>query len=517
MTLFLGRNFSPKVSSCAVRSSIAVVPPLFVHRNVRDEPGMIRLVHSRKPPELALRHTLRFHLCIARPFTSTYDHAGTIKRQLRLMLPGLQIHVDGEPLDAGDDARSLAAESAVGLSQCVLLLLSRGCFFTGAIQRAVRASLDTQTPRLLVSEDDLRHGCAQLDSLLGEASTVGLLSAVFGQRHERVDEIIAWHAAQFDHQLESLRQIAIGLLTAMPNASSLAPIPLAPLDGPSPPSRPDVYVAGAILQKQLCLPKLVVLYVSRMNAGAEAVAREMQALGIEGGQILVTTVPPRRIEAATTTHSVYRQTEIDVSWASIPVDRSHGSRASESTASEANSPPEFIGRRARRDHAPSLERQTSGLDVAAVAALPASHMVLYLNDQTFSTADGPRLADEVRGALEARLPIVVLHEKDQSGARGGADLAQLVRSMPQDLACDPILLDRRVTLCAGRHRPISLTLAAIRLGAIDSKRLRKRLRQHGGLGLGARETWAAFCTAFPVSSLHLTETRLPLAPSTATH
>ena len=60
-----------------------------------------------------------------------------------------------------------------------------------------------------------------------------------------------------------------------------------------------------------------------------------------------------------------------------------------------------------------------------------THFLLYLNENTFVGDDGAQLADEVRAALAAGLPVIMSHENDP--AKGGCVFDRFFTTTPQDL------------------------------------------------------------------------------------
>ena len=72
------------------------------------------------------------------------------------------------------------------------------------------------------------------------------------------------------------------------------------------------------------------------------------------------------------------------------------------------------------------------------AATEVSHMLLYLNNNTFVGPAGEALADEVRAALKVDMPLLMLHENDE--ANGGCPFARFFETTPQAryTYCGPI-------------------------------------------------------------------------------
>ena len=102
------------------------------------------------------------------------------------------------------------------------------------------------------------------------------------------------------------------------------------------------------------------------------------------------------------------------------------------------------------------------LEPTAVAA--ATHMVLYLNEQTFAGEKGAILAHEVREARRVGLPVEMLHECDP--ARGGCEFAKFFKTTPEDLLADGLYSKIANALHPGPHRDVSFALCAKSLGAV---------------------------------------------------
>ena len=95
-------------------------------------------------------------------------------------------------------------------------------------------------------------------------------------------------------------------------------------------------------------------------------------------------------------------------------------------------------------------------------AATATHMLLYLSKETFVGAAGDRLADEVRAARAAKLPVLLLHEKNS------CEFGRFFQTTPQDLIADGVYkmvalemlpaphdAERRAPRAGGGRRPCS--------------------------------------------------------------
>ncbi|EOD17232.1 hypothetical protein EMIHUDRAFT_445249 [Emiliania huxleyi CCMP1516] len=125
----------------------------------------------------------------------------------------------------------------------------------------------------------------------------------------------------------------------------------------------------------------------------------------------------------------------------------------------------------------------AGLTVStAEAPGPATHMLLYLNEDSFSDE---RLAEQVKQARKDKLKIVMAHENDPD--RGGCLFSKFFEVTPQELIADGLYKDLARSCFPGRHHPVSLALLAKDLGATPARsrsvasvsRLSASIAEHG--------------------------------------
>ena len=90
-------------------------------------------------------------------------------------------------------------------------------------------------------------------------------------------------------------------------------------------------------------------------------------------------------------------------------------------------------------------------------------MLLYLNRSTWAGDGAEALAEQVRAARRARLPIVMAHEND--AVRGGCVFGRFFEVTPRDLIADGLYNDLAVGCHADPHRQVSIALLAQALGA----------------------------------------------------
>jgi hypothetical protein len=167
-----------------------------------------------------------------------------------------------------------------------------------------------------------------------------------------------------------------------------------------------IFVPGELLREQLGFNKPVTIVASKHNPGAIGLATELK----------------QQYEAISITESTLSEFQ------------DSASTASTSTAS-------------------------SGCDV---------HFLLYLNVDTFLDAAGAQLAEELRKARSAMVPIVMCHENDPE--RGGCEFGRFFGTTPQDLIDNGLYRALAFAAYPGmEHRAASLALLAKALGAKSQK------------------------------------------------
>ena len=164
----------------------------------------------------------------------------------------------------------------------------------------------------------------------------------------------------------------------------------------------DIFVPGELLRQPLGFVKPVVLYASLNSPGARELAAELDK---KYSGISVTEEPP----------------------ASLCGDVEKGSSSASGGTAEV------------------------------------THFLLYLNVNTYLEAAGERLAEELRKARVAQLPIVMAHENDP--ALGGCEFGRFFSTTPADLIGDGLYTALALACYPGEHRAASMALLAKCLGA----------------------------------------------------
>jgi len=110
----------------------------------------------------------------------------------------------------------------------------------------------------------------------------------------------------------------------------------------------------------------------------------------------------------------------------------------------------------------SAARTSTGGD-AEVANISATHMLLYLNTDTFLGVDGQTLANDVRLAWAAGVEVVLVHENDEHLC--GCPFSRFFETTPQELVQDGLYKRLAVPFQPSPYREISQALLALALGA----------------------------------------------------
>ena len=239
---------------------------LFFVAEVRSAREILLLRPTGQPPSLALAKGKLWHLFLSHNWANQ-DAVATIKRQLQLLLPGVQIFLDVDDLESVD-----ALEAYVEASQAMLVLLGSTQYF-GSVncQREAAAARALALPLVLVHDSDAARNGAPLDNLLRSARSHRLSRANSAFLFGAHDGVIPWHRLS-SFQLVALAAIAERMLLASPAYADDQAVPL--------------YVPGALAWAQLTFVQPVAVYAH--NSQAADAARELSAFASE---VSVTSSP----------------------------------------------------------------------------------------------------------------------------------------------------------------------------------------------------------------------------------
>jgi len=214
----------------------------------------MRMRSSGQPPELTMKEAMRYHLFLSHVWSSGQDQVAVIKRKLQLTLPGCEIFLDVDDLE---DIGNL--EDYVEASQCILIFLSKGYFYSANCLRELDFALAARKPLCLVHEKDPRKGGVSLDILSDDCSQEGRDPGALFRAGLMVT---TWHRIAVFQQL-SLKLIAQKMLHSSPMYMDL-------------PEPPDIYFTHQLTNQTLRLRNKVVLYASMANQGAAEAAQELR-------------------------------------------------------------------------------------------------------------------------------------------------------------------------------------------------------------------------------------------------
>ena len=244
-----------------------------------------------------------------------------------------------------------ALETYVDQTAVVMIFVSRGYFKSKNCLREVRCTVEKQKRITLVHDSAVYLSTFMpLETIKADECPDDLRGPVFDGR-----TVIEWHRIK-DFQLVSLKLLAEQLLLGCPDQ---APGPIA------------LYIPKEVSRQKLVLRKRLVLYASKNNPGARAVAEDLAR--VMGGAVQVTGDPA------------------------------------------AIKPPAAAARQSRLTVTKNGRLSLSG------ARRRTKYFLLYLNDKTYLGAAGQQLMEELRAALAAGsdVQIVMVHENDME--RGGCN------------------------------------------------------------------------------------------------
>ena len=324
----------------------------------------------------------------------------------------------------------------------------------------MRTTLDQQKHIVLVNEADPAKGGQTVAQARAECP-VDIRSSIFEGR-----DAITWLRIA-DFQLLSLKLICHEILCAVPLYSGLESTGrhLGPGGSNAPLCRSTtgtsvlqrgLYVPGELLLRNLSCEyhEPVSLFCSPNNPGAVAVGEELAAQ--VGGIVPQETWSGDLIIGVPISRRPLRPAAAAAAAATAA--------AAAAAAAAGQSKSKFSIRRPR--HIKSRVPSKPGQEVYQNAdGNGATHMLLYLDCHTWLDAAGDALAKEVAAARARKLPIIMVHEQDES--RGACEFAQLFETTPQALIDDGLYAHIAIALYAPPHRAVGFAMAGLALGAKD--------------------------------------------------
>jgi len=408
---------------------------------------VLRLSSTGQVPEIGLKRGMQFHLFLSHIWSSGQDQASVIKRRVQLLVPGATIFLDVDDLEGIGEL-----EKHVSASQCVLLFLSRGYFFSPNCLREINSALSGKKPLVLVHESDVNKGGASLDTLRSDCESRDV-TEVFNSG----GEIIPWHRAA-DFQLLTLKLIVARMLHCMPAyVRSSAP--------------PKVYIPGEIGLQAFKFAQSVVLYVSDFNPGAKEMITQFAAGYVNDENLKIIHVPPAQLQPGVRKPSrLRRRMSIQAKRAVSGLLREGRSslRANRNSVVQSNRDSTAGEQLSARDNRLSVTGDPTSGPTDDPTGKQLTHMLLYLNSTTFEGQAGAHLAGEVRRARGTGIAILLVHECDSE--RGGCQFSKFFETTPPELIADGLYSKKIAVAChPAQHRAISLGLMAKELGAVPKK------------------------------------------------
>ena len=245
----------------------------------------IRLKSTRQEPFLELPPGCIFHGFISHTWATGQDQTHTIVRQLQLLVPEMKIWLD---VDFLDDVGRL--EEAVATAANFIIFLSKGYFESQNCRRELYAALAADRPMIAVQEADKNKGGADIGELKEECrknctsedavarafptfpGPNEVLKQVFGVEEHQMP--IVWVRVH-DFQMASLKEVVLRLLKHSSYYKS---------DGHAKELASGLIVPGEI--DTLGFKSPVTLLVCSANEGAWRIAKELQAVSMEGRQAI---------------------------------------------------------------------------------------------------------------------------------------------------------------------------------------------------------------------------------------
>jgi len=304
-----------------------------------------------------------------------------------------------------DDLESIAdLETYVHESSVVLMFLSQGYFSSRNCMREVMAVLKLKKPYLFVQEPDPSKGGAPLEVLCDELPREDYRKKLFDGRR-----ITPWYR-MMEFQLISLTQICEDFLQHTPKYKGHGVQPL--------------YIPGSLPEQALMFPRPVRVGVSDKNPGAMEAIEDVQGSFpdvIAFSLSFLSLAPPG-------------------------LRRRSSMRFGDAT---------FMSRR-------SGCTRTSGVELTSAPS--PTHLLLYLNQNTFRGEHADQFAEGVRVARAAGLTIAMIHELDPQ--RGGCPFDSIIRSSPDDLVDSGLYRELAIPFPASdRHRKLAHMFFAKQIGA----------------------------------------------------
>ena len=322
-------------------------------------------------------------------------------------------------------------ERYIDESQAIIIFLSKGYFHSEMCLRELDHALATDKPLIIVHDPDVSHGGATLESVKSECVSKGRMELFEIPEME----IITWHRIS-DYQLGSMKDICAAMLHVMPVYEKD--------DNP-----PELYIPGDLSTSAFTFEQQVKVHISPHNPGASALAEELQ----------------EHCEQRNAKTKKSKTLEIEEG---ARVERINGVSSPPPSPPDIEVPDDTVQKSSPQGFSlgalKGWETMTDLTQNVTVHHVSATHFILLLNKKTFVGDEGQLLAIEVRRALDAWLPIVLVHEEDPE--RDGCPFDHLYHSTPEYLINRGLYKKAAITCQPEPLRSVSLALIAKAMGAV---------------------------------------------------
>ena len=478
----------------------------------------LRLVSTGNRPELTLAKGHKWHLFLSHIWGTGQDQCATIKRQLSLLLTGVSVFLDVDDLeDIG------ALEEYIEQTSTIMIFVSKGYFKSKNCLREARCAVSKVKPLSLV-HDPVRGG-GSLKSISNDECPTEYYDHILTGR-----PVITYHRIK-DFQVVSIKLLAQDVLLNSPAFARKDSWLQRESEKEANILEVQLALPGELTRKGLSFERPITVYVSAHNPGAAVVMEALQGGFLElqepKKKLSVTGMPSmasvaRGEKGSGEDTDVPADASADVSAACRASEQGAGVGASEQAgrSTKAKDVDVDVAQRAKAARGQIRATATPPTDVQGdkeiegligelsgkkggkkglekKGANEPTHMLLYLNSDTFVGDKGELFANEVRAARANGFPLVMVHENDEDA--GGCDFARFFETTPQDLISDGLYKALAYAWYPDPFRQVSVALVALAFGAEEplSRDITNQVKRVGKRALrDLSESWAT-CLAHP--------------------
>jgi len=480
--------------------------------------------------------TTEFSLLLLQTWKTGQDQVAVIKKQLVRLLPGIKCFLDV------DDLKNLSMlEEAVQHTQCMVFFLSGGYFLSPNCIREVKASDEASRPPCLLHEADPSKGGAPLAQLRYECPEEHR-HYIFQHFDDTPRDVIPWLRLSA-YQTVSMRQIIERILLASPTFEKEIAVPLLmhgdiTRHGMMFHALSSVVLctsennpgAAEVLQEfcqivsntktseefptSMMEAKHAILKRQDSNQSSSSVFKRMGSkrrlsVGIKAfrrGSFTSSKDDCRAVDESTEASVGAVQVEMDAVSAVTQDDARKPAQVGTSSDDVDVEAPATIGvpaSPAEPENGEDCDNEVAAkLKAAAETVATANHikklaihspppakgthLVLYLNDKTFVGEAGQALEIEVQAALDAKIPIAMIHENDIE--KGGCPFDRHLAATPAGLRRNGLYNKIAIAVFGNpSHREVGFLLLGESIGAIKcEKRAVERAKHRDSVRAAAR-------------------------------